>query len=245
MTRSIEQVWAYHRKKAIDKADPATVKLRNQLVELNQGLVSEQAQRWQQLCSEPYEDLFQEGNFGLIKAVEKFDPNLGKSFSSFAVPFISGAIQHYLRDKGWGSVRPPRREVERFAKVGKAKRDLQKLGRELPEAAVAQGLGMSEERWQRTVDARNFQIVSIDEDESIHLAAEEERQEEAERAWVYGELAKLPEPQKSCVTEFYFGNLKLKQIAKRRHCSEQLVQVWLDQGIAQLQQTAQRHQEAQ
>lgn len=243
MTRSIETVWAYHRKKH-QKADPATVRLRNQLVELNQGLVSEQAQRWQQLCSEPYEDLFQEGNLGLIKAVEKFDPSLGKSFSSFAVPFISGAIQHYLRDKGWGSMRPPRRKVEERAKVTKAKRDLQRFGRELPEATVAQGLGMSAERWQQTVEAMSFQIVSIDADESIYLAAAEERQEEAERAWVHGELAKLPEPQKACLLEHYFGQLSRKQIAKRRNCSEQLVQVWLDQGLLQLQQAAQRHQES-
>ena len=49
---------------------------------------------------EPQEDLIQVGTIGLIKAINKFDPELGDSFISFAVPVIVGEIKNYFRDHG-------------------------------------------------------------------------------------------------------------------------------------------------
>jgi RNA polymerase sigma factor (sigma-70 family) len=46
-----------------------------------------------------YDDLVQEGTIGLIKAANRFDPSLGNKFPSFAVPYIRGEIQHFIRDK--------------------------------------------------------------------------------------------------------------------------------------------------
>ncbi|MBW4419743.1 MAG: RNA polymerase sigma factor SigF [Myxacorys californica WJT36-NPBG1] len=81
---------------------------RNQLVELNFGLVRKEAHHWINQCTESYEDLLQVGCIGLIRAVERFDISKGHAFSSFAIPYIRGEIQHYLRDKS-PSVRIPRR----------------------------------------------------------------------------------------------------------------------------------------
>lgn len=77
----------------------------DKLVQDNQKLVHSVAKRYKGLCE--YEDLFQEGMIGLIKAVRRFDPLLGYAFSSFAVPYISGEILHYLRDKAT-IIRAPR-----------------------------------------------------------------------------------------------------------------------------------------
>ncbi len=74
-------------------------KVRNQLVELNFGLVRKEAYYWVNQCHESYEDLLQVGCIGLIKAIEKFEISLGNAFSSYAMPYIRGEIQHYLRDK--------------------------------------------------------------------------------------------------------------------------------------------------
>jgi RNA polymerase sigma-B factor len=49
---------------------------------------------------EPQEDLIQAGTIGLIKAIKKFDPELGDSFISFVVPVIVGEIKNYFRDHG-------------------------------------------------------------------------------------------------------------------------------------------------
>lgn len=82
--------------------------IRNQLVTLNLGLVRKEAHFWSNQCTESYDDLLQVGCLGLIRAIERFDLAKGHAFSSFAVPYIRGEIQHYLRDKGV-LVRMPRR----------------------------------------------------------------------------------------------------------------------------------------
>ncbi|MDJ0705531.1 MAG: sigma-70 family RNA polymerase sigma factor, partial [Leptolyngbyaceae cyanobacterium MO_188.B28] len=75
-------------------------KLRNHLVQLNIGLVRREAHHWLNHSNESYEDLMQVGSLGLIRAIERFDMSKGYAFSSFAIPYIRGEIQHYLRDKG-------------------------------------------------------------------------------------------------------------------------------------------------
>ncbi|MEO0410055.1 MAG: sigma-70 family RNA polymerase sigma factor, partial [Cyanobacteria bacterium P01_A01_bin.135] len=99
-TKSIELLMEYYRN--------PSVKLRNQLVQLNVGLVRKIAHRISHQCAEPYEDLEQIGHIGLIRAIERFDPTQGCAFSSFAVPYIRGEMLHFLRDRG-SSVRVPRR----------------------------------------------------------------------------------------------------------------------------------------
>ncbi len=56
---------------------------------------------------EPYEDLLQTGFLGLIRAIERFDPDQNRALSSFALPYIRGAVLHYLRDRAH-PVRLPR-----------------------------------------------------------------------------------------------------------------------------------------
>ena len=69
-----------------------SIKLRNRLVQLHTGLVRKMAHKFSHQCNEPYEDLEQIGYFGLIRAIERFDPSQGYAFSSFAVPYIRGEM---------------------------------------------------------------------------------------------------------------------------------------------------------
>ncbi|MEL6581428.1 MAG: RNA polymerase sigma factor SigF [Cyanobacteria bacterium J06607_15] len=84
---------------------------RNKIMELNFGLVKKEAYHWVNQCSETFEDLIQVGSIGLIRAIERFDVEKGNAFSSFAIPYIRGEIQHYLRDKS-PTLRIPRRWLE-------------------------------------------------------------------------------------------------------------------------------------
>jgi RNA polymerase sigma-B factor len=73
--------------------------------------------------SEPFEDLLQVASVGLLKALDRFDPERGHSFPSFAVPTILGEMRRYFRDCGW-SVHVPRGDQERALKVRDAQETL-------------------------------------------------------------------------------------------------------------------------
>jgi RNA polymerase sigma-B factor len=84
---------------AIVGTDPPAVRHRNALVLRHLNLVHQQVNRLRHLCSEPVDDLVQIGRQGLIVAAERFDPDRGVAFSSFAVPYIQGHIRHHIRDR--------------------------------------------------------------------------------------------------------------------------------------------------
>jgi RNA polymerase sigma-B factor len=73
--------------------------------------------------SEPFEDLVQVASLGLLKALDRFDPQLGHPFASFAVPTILGEMRRHFRDAGW-SVHVPRGSQERALKVRDAQERL-------------------------------------------------------------------------------------------------------------------------
>jgi RNA polymerase sigma-B factor len=78
---------------------------------------------------EPLEDLVQVASLGLVKALDRFDPDRGVAFSSYAVPTILGELKRHFRDRGW-SVRVPRDLQERIARVERAIAELPgQLGR--------------------------------------------------------------------------------------------------------------------
>jgi RNA polymerase sigma-B factor len=72
---------------------------------------------------EPLDDLVQIASYGLLGAIDRFDPARGASFSSFAVPTILGELRHYIRDFGWG-VHVPRGAQERALELENAIREL-------------------------------------------------------------------------------------------------------------------------
>jgi len=80
--------------------------------------------------SEPFDDIYQVACFGLIKAVDRFDPARGVAFSSYAVPTIMGEIKRYFRDRTW-AVRVPRDLQELALRVDRAIAELtRRLGRQ-------------------------------------------------------------------------------------------------------------------
>lgn len=137
--------------------------LRNRLVQLNYGLVRKEAHHWVNQCSESYEDLLQVGSMGLIRAIERFDVSKGHAFSSFAIPYIRGEIQHYLRDKG-SPVRIPRRWQALQHQASNVTRELQvQLHRPPTDMEVADALQISLSEWQEIKLAyRNRSPLSLD-----------------------------------------------------------------------------------
>jgi RNA polymerase sigma-B factor len=136
---------------------------RNRLVELNLPLVRKIAHQESLRTDLPFEDLVQEGALGLIRAVEAFDPSRQTALSSFAVPYIRGAMRHYLRDRHL-PLRAPRRLRELHAR-GQALQQKRLHAGESPlaEAALAEALDCSAAEWQEAMAVhRALQVRSLD-----------------------------------------------------------------------------------
>lgn len=88
-----------HTAALIRKSHEGDEEARARLVEENAGLVWCVVKRFCHRGTEP-EDLFQIGNIGLLKAIDKFDMSYDVKFSTYAVPMISGEIKRFLRDDG-------------------------------------------------------------------------------------------------------------------------------------------------
>ncbi|OIP76232.1 MAG: hypothetical protein AUK48_06090 [Oscillatoriales cyanobacterium CG2_30_44_21] len=144
------------------RANP-TIKLRNQLVNLNIGLVRREAYHWKNQCQESFEDLMQVGSIGLINAIERFDVSKGNAFSSFAVPYIKGEIQHYLRDKS-PTVKMPRAWLTVYNQGCKIIRNRRaETGREPSSQEIANELGINVSEWYDIkLACQNRSPISLD-----------------------------------------------------------------------------------
>src|SRR5437899_11577394 len=98
------------RQKFADYAAARDPALRDELVAAHLGLAEYLARRFGSR-GEPLDDLIQVASVGLLKAVDRFDPDRGLEFSTYATPTIVGELKRHFRDKGW-AVRVPRRVQE-------------------------------------------------------------------------------------------------------------------------------------
>lgn len=148
------------------------LRVRNQILELNMGLVRKEVCHWLNQCQENYDDLLQVGCIGLIRAIDRYDIEKGFAFSSFAVPYVRGEIQHYLRDKGY-SIRIPRRCLELKNQSNRIVRKLRnELNRQPTDQEIARELGVSLQEWHDVKLAhQNREPISLD----INANDEDER----------------------------------------------------------------------
>lgn len=239
-TRGMELLMEY-------KQHPS-IRLRNKLVRLNAGLVRKIAHRVSYQCSEPYEDLEQIGQIGLIRAIERFDPSQGCAFSSFAVPYIRGEMLHFLRDRGT-TVKIPRRWQDLQKEAQKVQQDLiRQLGRSPSDGEVADVLSISIEEWREVKMAHKNRLpLSLDAtvcqqmDSTITLgetlpdnhyqllqALEEDRQQ-LQRA-----MSQLEDKTRSTIEYVFFKGLSRKEVAEKIGVSPMTVTRRIQRGIDQM-----------
>ena len=147
----------------VSKEDSRYEELRDTLVREHMPVAEHIARRFSHR-GESQEDLTQVATLGLINAVDRFDPERGVDFLSYAVPTIMGEVRRHFRDTGW-AVRMPRRLQELHLSVSSAISSLsQELGRAPTPSELATHIGISKDDVYKGLEAGNaYRSASLDE----------------------------------------------------------------------------------
>ena len=237
-THSLFMMMAEH-----EPTDHAYQQARGQLVELHLPLVEHLARRFRDR-GEPLDDLVQVGTIGLIKSVDRFDPERGVEFSTYATPTIIGEIKRHFRDKGW-SVRVPRRLQEMRQNISVATEELsQRLGRSPTVAELAEQIGCSQEDVLEGLESANaYSTVSLDagpdSDDTASmldvLGAEDDALDGVEhRESLRPLLAALPPRERTILVLRFFRGMTQSQIAAHLGISQMHVSRLLARTLTQL-----------
>jgi RNA polymerase primary sigma factor len=205
-----QEVHLSRRTKAGDK------RARQRLIEKNLRLVVSVAKKYRGYGL-PFEDLIQEGNIGLMKAVEKYDPERGFRFSTYATWWIRQAVQRAVADKG-RIVRVPTHMGEKIRKLLRTQNQLSaELGREATDEEVAERLEwsadevrevkevvpdpMSLDRPLNTEEGASSLGSFIEDERASDTSGEVIR--EAEEAWLGEAVGGLPERHRHILVRRY------------------------------------------
>lgn len=207
-------------------------KLRDQLVVMHQNLVRFLAGKFANR-GEPLEDLVQVGSIGLINAIDRFDPDRGTKFSTYATPTIVGEIRRHFRDKAW-SLKVPRRLQELNLAANKAGEELsKKLGHPPTIQDIAKEIDASEEETLEAIELGNaYDTVSLDskldhESDSAPLTLAEfigDLDGSLQNIETYGDLKQAMdclEPREKAIIYYrFFKDMSQTEVAKRLNISQ-------------------------
>jgi RNA polymerase sigma-B factor len=207
-------------------------KTRDTLVMMHQNLVRFLAGKFANR-GEPLEDLVQVGVIGLINAIDRFDPDRGTKFSTYATPTIVGEIRRHFRDKAW-SLKVPRRLQELNLAANKAGDELsQRLGHPPTIQEIAQHVGASEEETLEAIELGNaYDTVSLDsklahEGESAPLTLAEfvgDLDSSLQSIESFGDLKQaidsLDPREKAIIYYRFFRDMSQTEVAKRLNISQ-------------------------
>jgi RNA polymerase sigma-B factor len=206
---------------------------RNRLVEAHVSLARTLARRFANR-NEPLDDLEQVAMLGVLKAVERFDPDRGIPFAAFAVPTVVGELRRHFRDRGW-MVRVPRRLQDLHLRIGPVVAELsQELGRSPTVREIADATSVREEDVLEALDAGNrYRPAPLD------LTVSPARTDAAlasvdDRATLLGLMRDLPERAQRVIYMRYFEDMTQAEIADAIGVSQMHVSRILTRSLATL-----------
>jgi RNA polymerase sigma factor for flagellar operon FliA len=216
---SVEELWARYR------AEPST-ELRNRLVMQYSPLVKYVAGRLRSQLPESvdYGDLVSDGIIGLMEAIDRFDPDRGLTFQTFAVPRIRGAMVDALRALDW----VPRSVREKVRQVEEAQRRLEvRLGRIPDDEEIAAELDLAVPALRDLYAKVAFTSVGTLEDlelaDDLSAAATHEIEDDQAKAALLRVVGELPVRDQVLIALYYFEGLTLAEIGRVLGVSESRV----------------------
>ena len=228
---------------ALPLGSPRRQPLRSRLTELHMPLVEHLARRFAGR-NEPLPDLIQVGSIGLIKAIDRFEPERGLEFSTYATPTILGEIKRHFRDVGW-LVRVPRRAQELQTTIARASAELsQELRRAPTVAELAQRIDAPEEDIIEALDASRayagLPLEALGEpgrdpaDNPIVGTLDERLEQVEQRALLRPMLESLPERERQILLLRFVAGKTQTEIAGIIGVSQMQVSRLVARSLAQL-----------
>ncbi|MEK6438365.1 SigB/SigF/SigG family RNA polymerase sigma factor [Pseudonocardia sp. T1-2H] len=229
---------------ALGPDDPRRESLRDRLVTGFLPIAQHIARRFNHR-GEPLDDLVQVATVGLINAVDRYSPEKGNDFFSFAVPTISGEVRRHFRDQGW-SMRVPRRLKDLHVSINGVVSELsQGLGRAPKPSEIAERLGVPVSEVLEGLEASEaYRSSSLDEmlssEQGSATVGELVGEADAEldrvdfRQALRPVLSELPERERTIVMLRFFGNMTQTQIAEQVGISQMHVSRLLAQTLDRL-----------
>jgi len=220
--------------------------LRNEIVERHMGLAAHIAKRYHRSGTRD-DDLRQVAMVGLVKAVDRFDPEYGASFSAFAGRTIEGELKRYFRDRTW-TVRVPRGAKELHLEVRRATEELgQSLGRSPTADELARHLGIDRDDVLRGMAASAaYNVGTIDTgaagddadiapDRQGALAVDDRGFDDTEDRQVVAELLdRLPPRERQIVWLRFYEQMSQSEIGEEIGISQMHVSRLLRRSFAQM-----------
>jgi RNA polymerase sigma-B factor len=195
---------------------------------------------------EPLDDIIQTASVGLIKAVDRYQPDRGRDFVAFAVPTVLGEIRRHFRDRTW-QLRVPRRLQELRLAIRDASDTLaQELGHQPTPGELADDLQVSQEEIVEGMGAaRAYATLSLEATVSTGTDAGTELgelvgEEDADLAFVElrmtlaPALARLPEREQRILCMRFYGNMTQTEIAEQVGVSQMHVSRLLSRSLLML-----------
>ena len=229
---------------SLDPGDPVRDDLRDQLVRGYLPVAQHIARRFANR-GEPLDDLVQVATVGLINAINRYSPDRGTDFFSFAVPTISGEVRRHFRDLGW-SMRVPRRLKDMHVSINGVVSDLsQTLGRAPKPTEIADRLGVPVTEVLEGLEASEaYRSSSLDEmlssEQGSATVGELVGEADSELARIDFQqslrplLSELAERERTIVLLRFFGNMTQSQIAQQVGISQMHVSRLLAQTLDRL-----------
>ncbi|MFE4525381.1 RNA polymerase sigma factor RpoD/SigA [Cytobacillus firmus] len=141
-----------------------SIEFLSQIITLNHGLIEQIAGKYSNSIRHKldFDDLISAGKFGMIKAVEKFDPNMGYQFSTYATWWIRQVVTRTIMDEGT-TIRVPVHVHEKIQKLIKKEKECFKLKNEIVVAWICEQLEITEETYfkLKQVDENFLGMVSL------------------------------------------------------------------------------------
>ena len=215
---------------------------RDEMITSNLGLARHLARRFTDR-GESYEDLVQVASMALIKAADRFDPDRGVQFSTFAAKTIIGELKRHFRDRGW-AVRAPRRIQELYLELTSTADTLsQELGRSPTISDLAKATGATEESVLEALEAgHGYRATSIDSPDRSDNEPLAERLGEPDvqfagvedRLALFSAIGALPMRERQLVYMRFFEGLTQSEIAARIGMSQMHVSRLLGATVQRL-----------